>query len=439
MGLLEKLKNWALLPHPHSLIEELNPFGDKSQRWRAIRFWVVLGVMLWLGNVLAHLWVFEYAGLWSGDALLRMRPPKDATSTGVVIVTAEDRLKRLGGVSPIPKDDMLRAVCAVLRVHPKQLGVDLSTAEVPIEKLPKQPVIWARGVKILREGKSLRVEQDSVLGGKHPEARHGLAVAPVKPDWSAREIPLCYEYDEGRVMRTMVGALTKVTTSNIGEECRKEDHEEASSYDVNYQFERFTLADFAPEKLNATDLQQCINGVGDWDPKSPSAETSAHPLKGRVVLLGGEYDPQDWHPTPYGLRPGVEVLAGFSEYVLQGLHGGHLESWQKWGLKLILAFIIAWIHCRFRPVAALLLCLFGLGILVVSGGVIAAYVAGYRAATIPFLLGIILEQLVTSAAKGQEGVGNAVHPTVGHNPDGSVGRAGVAGAAAIEPAGGSAL
>jgi len=412
MTILEKLKSWAVLPHPHSLIKELNPFGDKSQRRRALRFWAVLGLMLWLGNVLAHLWVFEYAGLWSGDAILNMRPPKDAMIAGVVLVTAEDRLNRLGGISPIPQDALLRAVCAVLRVHPKRLGVDLSTAQVPIAKLPKQPVVWARGVQIVRcfvkgqnneTRQTLRVEQEAVLGGKHPEARYGLAVAPVKPDWSAREIPLCYEYDKDRVMRTMVGALAEATNSNNGEECLEEHHQEANSYDVNYKFERFTLADFAPENLKSEELQQCINGAGDWDPKSPSAETSTHPLKGRIVLLGGEYDPQDWHPTPYGLRPGVEVLAGFTEYLLQGSYAGHLESWQKWGLKFTLALLIAWIHCRFRPLAALLACLFGLGILVVSGGVIAAYVAGYRAATIPFLLGIILEQLVTSAEKGQEG------------------------------------
>jgi CHASE2 domain-containing sensor protein len=390
-----RLKAWALLRHPHSLPDELNPFGGNWRR--AIRFWAVLVGLLFAGNWLSHLWVFEYAGLWSGDALLRLRPPRDASHTGLVVVTREERARLLGGASPIPPRKLMQALCAVLRVHPKVLGVDLATDEVPLSDLPKAPVVWARGIRIDRVGESIRVEQEAVLGGKHPAALNGLAVAPVMPDWSVRQIHFCYEYDKRRVMQTMTGALVMAAGSPVGLGCDRDEYAETGAYDVNYRFQRFTLSEFSPEKIDDAALAQCVAGTGDWD-----AGSKGHPLRGRVVVLGGEYEAQDWHPTPFGLRPGAEVLAGLAEHVLSGASATDSLGWQKWGVKLLLALVIAWIHCRLRPVAALLVCVLGLAALVLCGGFIAVFLAGYRASTVPLLVGVILEQLVTSAEKAQE-------------------------------------
>jgi len=415
-AIFRALKHWAFLPHPHSLLVELNPFQPKDQRRRALRFWLVLAFLLGLGQSLSHLWVIEYAGLWSGDLLLKLRPPPAASRTGIVLVTENERRTLLGAGTPINPSKLLRAVCAVLRVHPQRLGVDISTADVPLEKLPSQPVVWARGLLISRildpqsDRSRIEVRQDEILGNKFPAALDGLAVVPVKPDWTARDIHFCYEYDTGRVMRTMVAALTRPDLSQPGQPCVREKFEQAGSYDVQYGFDRFTLSDFSPAELRDADLEHCIAGAGKWDPASAYARELTHPLKGRVLLLGGEYDPQDWHPTPYGLKPGVEVLAGFTEYVLHHGPGNQSGGWLKWPIKLLLALTIAWIHCRFRPLAALTLCLLGLGLLVLFGGLLAAYVAGYRAAMVPFFVGILLEQLVTSAEKAQE-VAHVAHST----------------------------
>ena len=399
-----RLKHWALLDKPHSLVEELKPWGP---HWRtAIRFWIVLCIMLFLSHSLADIWVFEYAGLWSGDVLAQLRPPQAAAKTAIVSITAEERRKLLGGLSPIPAKRLMQAVCAVLRVKPAVLGVDLSTADVAPDALPKTDtkIVWARGIQISRDPVSgkFSVQQDKVLNQKFPEALSGLAVAPVMPDWSVRQIVGCYEYDRSRVAPTMTAMLARAALAqedHAGEAaCDRPESEEVGAYRIHYKYDRFTLGDFNPEAVDDAGLGRCVRGDGEW----AVAATTNHPLRGRVVLLGGEYDAQDWHPTPYGLEPGVEVMASLTEHLLAHSAAWELEHWMVWAVKFVLAILIAFVHCRFRPVAALLVCLVGLGGLVMAGGLLSLYVSAYRATTVPFLLGIVLEQLVTSAERAQE-------------------------------------
>jgi hypothetical protein len=398
------LRRWALLDPPHSLISELKPWGPE---WRkAAWFWGILILLLVTGHQLARVWVFEYVGLWSADKLASLRAPEGATETSVVIITDDERRTLLSGNSPIPARNLRQAVCAILLEKPKVLGVDLDTSQVALTPpRTSTKVVWARGIKITRQhdasGKAeLKVGPDYLLGKADPDVLSGLAVAPVMPDWSVRSIPTCYEYDRGRVMPTMIAALANAAAGRPIPDCEgKEGDREVGAYAVNYQFDRFTLADFSPQRLDDRAIERCQRGEGEWS----DAAASNHPLKGRVVLLGGEYDAQDWHQTPYGLQPGVEVLAGLTEHVLRGSSAYAIEDWMEWAFKIVLALMIAWIHSRCRPVAALLLSLMGLGALILTGGLLAVFFTAYRATVVPFLLGIILEQLVTSANKAQKG------------------------------------
>jgi hypothetical protein len=378
---------------------------------------LVLVALLVLSHSLARIWVFEYAGLWSTDALARLHPPENAQKTAIVAITADERNRLLSGFSPIPVINLQQAVCAVLRTQPKVLGVDLDTSHVELKAVPRTAtkIVWARGIQISRQRtpageEQITVNQDYLLGQSNPDVLSGLAVAPVMPDWSVRTIPACYEYDEGRVMPTMIAALASAAGQPLADCYGKEKSLEVGAYRVHYRFDRFTLGDFTPQTLDRAALERCQRGEGEW----ADSAVSNHPLKGRVVLLGGEYDAQDWHPTPYGLKPGVEVQASLTEHLLRGSSGREIEDWMEWGSKFVLAMAIAWTHSRFRPVAALVLCLLGLGALVLTGGLLAVYFSAYRAATVPFLLGIVLEQMVTSAEKAQEvsthAIGNGAAP-----------------------------
>jgi uncharacterized membrane protein len=120
------------------------------------------------------------------------------------------------------------------------------------------------------------------------------------------------------------------------------------------------------------------------------------------VLLGGEYDSQDRHPTPFGLRPGVEVVAGMTEHLLQDSSAKEMGLLKEIAFKLSLALLIAFIHSRLKPMAALLFSILVLGTLVLAGNVLAVLFTAYRATTVPFLIGIVIEQLVTSAERAQK-------------------------------------
>jgi hypothetical protein len=285
------------------------------------------------------------------------------------------------------------------------LGIDIDTAHVeipPFHTLTK--IVWARGIQVLRTLDSraeekISVSPDYLLGRSSPDVLAGLAVAPVMPDWSIRAIPTCYEYDTNRVMTTLIGALSRAAGQRVADCTTREARFEVGAYRIHYRFDRFTLRDFAPQRLDKTALDRCQRGEGEWG----SEAVATHPLNGKVVLLGGEYDPQDWHQTPFGLKPGVEILASLTEHLLRGTSAHDIEDRMEWAVKLVLALAIAWIHSRLRPMAALLLCLAGLSFLVLAGGFLAVYFTAYRAAMIPFLLGIFLEQVVTSAEKAQQG------------------------------------
>jgi hypothetical protein len=400
-------KRWALLPKPHRLWED---------RKHALRFFIVIAVLIFLGFRLSRVWVFEYAGLATGDTISRLRKPEHASKTAVVIITADERRDLLGGkieghlrnviVSPIPGDRLLRSVCSILRQGPRVLGVDLNTSDVVLEELPRTEtiIVWSRGIKFVREpaanpdGFVLRVEPEIVLANKHPDALTGLALVPVLADWSVRNVDRCYAYNSAQVALTFVGAIEDAYHGRQPSECMSPEGDEVGSARINYKYDRFTLSDFAPDSLSQADIDACLAGTGEFQ-KGASVKS---PLTDKVVLLGGEYDSQDWHPTPFGLRPGVEVVAGMTEHLFQDSGAKEMGLLKEIAVKVSLALLIAFIHSRLKPMAALLFSILVLGTLVMAGNVLAVLFTAYRATTVPFLIGIVIEQLVTSAERAQD-------------------------------------
>lgn len=121
--------------------------------------------------------------------------------------------------------NLQQAVCAILRARPIVLGVDLDTSGVTVHGMPRSlttQIVWARGISISRKpaigGKvRAKINQGLVLGQANPNALSGLAVAEVHDDWSVRTIPICYVYDEGRVMPTLVAELARAAGARISD------------------------------------------------------------------------------------------------------------------------------------------------------------------------------------------------------------------------------
>ena len=403
-----RFKRWALLPQPHRI----------GGSWKhVLRFVIILICLLFASVYLSQFWVFEYAGLVTSDAILKLRKPEPASRTAVVSITNEERKELLGDklageperfvLSPIPSDLLLGSICSILRQRPKVLGIDLNTSEVHLKKLPrtKTRIVWSQSVRFAREwdshgnGLEVQVQPEVVLAGDQPNAPMGLAVAPVSRDWSVREIYRCYAFNQLQALPTFVAAIQAADEGKSPADCKQTEEEQIGSARIDYHFDRFTLHDLEPEPLPEADLQACLAGVGEFS----DTASKPYPLAGKIVLLGGEYDTQDWHPTPFGMKPGVEIVAGMVEHIVGNKQGKDLDIVSEIGIKVALALLIAFIHSRLKPLAALLCSTVVLAILVFAGGAIAALLTAYRATTVPFLLGIVIEQLVTSAEHAQEG------------------------------------
>jgi CHASE2 domain-containing sensor protein len=152
-----------------------------------------------------------------------------------------------------------------------------------------------------------------------------------------------------------------------------------STYDAHYEFPIVELRDLLQE------------GVTD----------ATNPLSGRIALLGGYYSQCDRYPTPFGMKPGVEIIGSAIETELATTPRIDIEGLETVGIELILAIVVAWIHHTFRPRYALLLTILVLSIVLIQASYEAFRFTAYRVGVIPFLVGIWIEQSFESAENAQ--------------------------------------
>ena len=124
-------------------------------------------------------------------------------------------------------------------------------------------------------------------------------------------------------------------------------------------------------------------------------------MKDKIVFLGGEYSSGDEHPTPFGIKYGVELIASAVEEELGGGGQQPLDVVASFILKAALAFLIAWFHHILRPRYAMIATILFLGSMVLAGSYIAFRFSGYRADFLPFLVGIWIEQLYEGSEHAQ--------------------------------------
>lgn len=124
-------------------------------------------------------------------------------------------------------------------------------------------------------------------------------------------------------------------------------------------------------------------------------------LQDKIVFLGTSFSAsRDFVLTPLGRQNGTEVLAMALEQELHGA-GSRRMSWEKYAGKALIGLLVVAIHAAFRPVPALFLTVGLIAGLVWKGPFLAARLAGYRASSVPFALGILLEQMTSSSERAQ--------------------------------------
>jgi CHASE2 domain-containing sensor protein len=124
-----------------------------------------------------------------------------------------------------------------------------------------------------------------------------------------------------------------------------------------------------------------------------------NPLRDKIVFLGGYYSTGDLHPTPFGTRAGVELVASAAEAELDPSKPGEMGQYAMYFLKVLLGIGVAACHHYLKPRYAMISIVGILGVMVFFGTFIAFYLTSYRANFVPFVLGLWIEQLYESSEK----------------------------------------
>lgn len=384
------------------LIPKREPFW---KHLRSPRTLLPFFLLLILSMVLGHLWVFEYSGLLALDAFSAKLEPKPAGHCRIVMVSREDYETYFDGVSPLDLDKLACAIGKLLDLGPAVIVVDFDTESRKFAKMDPfgQRVVWARGADADENGK---IKPLDVLGNSNPPPFWGLALFPRDPDWTIREFPRYMLADNSQWMPTLhwaaVEAFCRSTSSrdclvtSSGAAQREEGALSLQVFHSQYAFPPLSLGHFVQN--NKTDPHGC---TASWGNQHPSL---TNPLHGKIVFLGGSYSNADRHHTPFGLRPGVEIVASATEAELDPQKPGQVGLWSSIALKLVLGIAVIACHHFLRPAYALFAVMGVLAFLVFFGTFVALYVTAYRASAVPFLAGLLIEQLYEGAEKAHDQV-----------------------------------
>jgi hypothetical protein len=366
-----------------------------------IRFLVTLLVLLPLSSWLAHLWVFEYAGIHSQEIFQKRISAIAAKSTHIVSIPLTDyqKLSEGGCITPEWLDETIRKI---LKYRPAVLAIDLDTSASQFQKLRKNwlhdgRLVWARdAADVIHDGEP-DLELLPVLGGSDSEPSHwGLALFPRSPDWTVRSYQRAFP----------VGTKYKPSFywEVVSTFCQsKPDVDGCAGVNLLVQEQAESKG-----KLGDTELSQPIlharykfriTPVGDIF-SSDDPVSDRNPMYDQIVLLGGFYSPGDRHPTPWGTESGVEIVGSAIEAELDP-QGVQMEELTKYVFKILLALLIAAMHNWLKPICALFGTVFVLGGLVLFGSFLVLFLAGYHADIVAFLVGIWIEQLYGSAEKAK--------------------------------------
>jgi CHASE2 domain-containing sensor protein len=215
---------------------------------------------------------------------------------GVVVVkiTDQDYREFFGGRYPIDPERLGTLIDAVAAGRPRAIGVDVATDEPAYRALAAArrhvPVVWAADAAPCGgegHGGGCTAEEvvpTPVLGGSLPGVLSGLAHLSPDHDGVFRRFRRSVGPADGR-FPTFASALARSADAAVpGDDER--------AYLIPYHVPSLVIP--AGDVLRLRD-QAAFRDDG--------------PLRGKVVLLGGDYAGRDRHRTPLGPAPGVEIWA----------------------------------------------------------------------------------------------------------------------------------
>ena len=276
------------------------------------KFWRYFGIGLcWMAltsglrEVADRTWLVQRLETANLDALFSGKQWKVSPDVVVVSITDNDYQTMFGGISPLNAGTLMEIVDAILAGGPKVLGIDFDTsawAGAPA-KYAGKPVIWAR--EALGEAGSLTIGK--VLGGAE-EVCYGVPAYFPDGDGIVREYKEFIEGADHEYYPSM--AFNLVAVSRQGPQaCRRA----LPNLDQGQSSEL--------EKVNFRGPKNAFDhlSVGALMTLRNLPASAAHPLHGKIVLLGGAYHAaRDAYATPFGYLDGVDIIANTVDMNLPG-------------------------------------------------------------------------------------------------------------------------
>jgi CHASE2 domain-containing sensor protein len=232
----------------------------------------------------------------------------------VIIVRIDDHnyKNKFSGKSPLDPKMLEDVLCAIAKGGPSVIGVDIDTSGPEfrefkpdpkcLEFKPWPPVVWARNA--VYSNRHERYQVFDVLGNQDPPPLSGFVTLKLDPDETIRRYVRVTKADDGKaefLAASFPWAIVRQLPNKSG--ALLENNEELL---IKFQGEPKDTTGF---NFDAETVLKVADGEG-WRINGP--------LKGHIVLLGGDYTAQDEHKTPVGCMLGVEVMAQIIETEMAG-------------------------------------------------------------------------------------------------------------------------
>jgi CHASE2 domain-containing sensor protein len=258
--------------------------------------------VLLLATAATYAYALREAPHWGATAqdwAARLRPAPAADSVVVVMITDQDYREIFHGHYPLEPAPLRRLLEAVAVGGPPVIGVDVATAEPQYRALPavvgQSRVVWAADAAPCAGGEGCSEDEllpTPVLGGREG-ARVGLGYLSPDHDGVFRRYRRTVGRGESRVpsFAWSVALALRETAAGGGGPAPGDDTEDAFLIPFHAS---------APATITAGEVLR-LSGTPGFRENGP--------LRGRAVLVGGDYAGRDLHRTPVGTMPGVHVWA----------------------------------------------------------------------------------------------------------------------------------
>ncbi|HXG70844.1 MAG TPA: CHASE2 domain-containing protein [Gemmatimonadaceae bacterium] len=326
--------------------------------------------------MLEHQGAFDRLHTAALDSYLVLASPRLITEVVTIGITDADYATVFEGRSPLDPSKLRQLIEAIAAGRPKLIVVDIDTSGSQFDSLGalpcRPPIVWAQDA--IGESELAPVPHSSNRVFGEPCSK-GIAVFPRDSDGVVRRYARWVPTREGR-MPTLPWAA--VQALNRPDDRARETEELLM---LNFGGDRFSFPSFSAEQL-------VVGSRGE-------AWSSDGPLVGKIVVLGGTFRAaRDVYVTPFGERPGMNLVAQAIAAELD--HGGirTANHVTQFALETVIALAIVWINYLVTPTIGVLVavCAVPVGALVVSW--ISFSALGFWVSSVPVLAGVTLDQVV---------------------------------------------